>query len=122
MKDRGHFVHLFVIKNISEDTKFAPQSRKEVSDICWHSIEDILQSDNIEYNHVMPIIQNLFSVELTLKNITYRGKKSDKKLDEASVSNNDKNVINNIDSLGSIHESIKKLMTKYQNPFNVDEF
>lgn len=38
---RGQRIRLFIVTNIPESTPFAPQTRKEISDIKWHRLVDL---------------------------------------------------------------------------------
>lgn len=41
LNSNGNSLRLYVIIGVDESTPFAPVSRKEISDICWHSLYDI---------------------------------------------------------------------------------
>lgn len=46
-----------------EATPFAPISRKEISDICWHSLDDVAQNlDSPFYGGLKPLFARLFKL------------------------------------------------------------
>lgn len=63
---RSKPVRLYIVEGIDEATKFAPISRKEISEICWHRIESVL-SDKTNYPLVFQQMQKLKQEFLTPK-------------------------------------------------------
>ncbi|KAK4790387.1 hypothetical protein SAY86_017691 [Trapa natans] len=42
-------VRLYVIAGVKDDTDFAPLTKKEISEIAWHRIEDLQPANNAEF-------------------------------------------------------------------------
>jgi len=68
-KLRQQTVKLYVVAGVSETVKFAPQTRKEVSGMQWHRIDDILsngrsspkKTSSKTFHLVMPFIRELMT-------------------------------------------------------------
>lgn len=52
---------LFIVPGVSEQTHFATQTRKEISQIAWHPLTNLAKEDGKKYFFVKPFVQPLLT-------------------------------------------------------------
>eukprot|EP00474_Spongospora_subterranea_P010176 CRZ10634.1 hypothetical protein [Spongospora subterranea] len=55
----GKSTHLYIAPNVPITTEFSTQTRKEISDIRWFTIDSILETDDSRFWNVSPFIHKL---------------------------------------------------------------